>query len=280
MLPIVLVSLVVALAVVSVLAIAVFLRAAFWGQQDMTKRGNEVVAWRPPFVHGDPLRQWAATTAEELARNRLAAERTAATAVQLARELEERAVDAMLPLARQAELERIVPCPETGQGMIGLTAPEALAIAADLRQNRSHVEQQRIHDLATANSKAIASRTRGDTALPPLPCPLQGEDNVCCAYAARPLRCRPQHAFSVAATMGSRSVRPAGSPTAGPDGDRHEGFVAAGVAIGFTRALRSAGLDANMYELNSALAIALNTRGAAARWVNGEAIFASAQSLS
>jgi hypothetical protein len=43
--------------------------------------------------------------------------------------------------------------------------------------------------------------------------------------------------------------------------------------IGVTRALKSAGLDANIYELNSALAAALETPDAAERWARGEQVF-------
>ena len=148
-------------------------------------------------------------------------------------------------------------------------------MAAHLRKNRSRAEQKRIHGLAVENSKKISSRVRGDSDLQPLPCPLQSQDHVCCVYAARPLRCRPLHATSVAKGMGSRSVQLAGSRAEAPDEDRHEQTVAQGVEIGLTRALRSAGLDANVYELNSALATALETPDAAERWANGENVFAT-----
>lgn len=273
MLPFILVSLIVALLVVALVAIVIFFRAAFWGEEDIAKETRAVLTWRPPFMRGGALRDWAATTAEELARIRLTGKRTGVMAVQLATEVEEGAVHAMLPLAKQAELERIVACPETGQGMVALTAPEALAIAAHLRKNRSQAEQRRIHDLAVANSKKILPRTGDDSDLPPLPCPLQAKDNVCYAYAARPLGCRPLHAMSVAKGMGCRSVQLSGSQAETPGEEQHEQSVAQGIEIGLTRALKSAGLDANVYELNSALAKALETHDAAGRWANGENIF-------
>ena len=40
-----------------------------------------------------------------------------------------------------------------------------------------------------------------------------------------------------------------------------------------TRALKSAGLDANIYELNSAVATALEIPDAAERWARGEDVF-------
>ena len=52
--------------------------------------------------------------------------------------------------------------------------------------------------------------------------------------------------------MGSRSVEAAGSVAEVPDEDRHEQAIEQGIEIGLARALKSAGLDANIYELNSA----------------------------
>jgi len=264
----VLVFLVVALLLLSLVVVALLFPASFWGQQ-----AKAVLTWRPPFMRGEALRDWAATTAEQTARNRLTLNRTGETAVQLATELEEGATHAMLPLARQADLSRIVPCPETGQGMVGVTAPEALAIAAHLRKNCLRAEQKRILDMAVENSKRIASRPRGASDLPPLPCPLQGQDHVCCVFSARPLRCRPLHATTVAKGMACRREQLLGLQTEAPEEDRNEQTVAQGVEIGLTRALQSAGLDANIYELNSALAAALETPNAAERWANGENVF-------
>jgi hypothetical protein len=50
--------------------------------------------------------------------------------------------------------------------------------------------------------------------------------------------------------MGSRSVEVARSQAEGPDEDRHERAIEQGIEIGLARALKSAGLDANVYELN------------------------------
>jgi hypothetical protein len=189
--------------------------------------------------------------------------------------VEEGAVRAMLPLAHQAELERVVPCPATGQGTIGLTAPEVLAIADYVRKHLTRAEQERIRKVAAENSETIRARPANDAGLPPLPCPLQGPDNVCLAYAARPLYCRPLHARSVAGGMGTRSVHVADSSAESPDGNQHERSITQGVELGLTRALQSAGLDAGVYELNSALAKALATPDAATRWANGERLFDS-----
>jgi Fe-S-cluster containining protein len=244
-----------------------------WGEQDMAKRAKAVLTWRPPFLRGAALRNWAASTAKQVASDRLAGKRSAETPVQLAEELEAAAEHAMLPLARSAELERVVPCPESGQGIVGVTAPEALSIAAYLRKNSSRAEQKQIYELAVANSKKLALSTQRSSNPAAVRCPLLGEDHVCCVYAARPLRCRPLHAMSVAQSMGSRAAEFADMASEPPDQEGHERTVQHGIEIGLTSALATAGLDANVYELNSALAVALAAPDTAERWANGENVF-------
>lgn len=58
-----------------------------------------VLTWLPPFMRGEALRNWAATTAERLATERLAGKRTGETAALLAAEVEDGAMHAMLPTA-------------------------------------------------------------------------------------------------------------------------------------------------------------------------------------
>jgi hypothetical protein len=255
-----------ALLLAACVAIVMLLPTSFLGA-----RAKAVLTWLPPFLRGEALRNWAATTAEQLAKKRLTGKRTGETAARLAAEVAEGAMHAMLPTAGPSELERIMACPETGQGMVGVTAPEALAIAAYLRKNRSRAEQQRIYELAVKNAKKIAVRARGEGDVPPLPCPLHGQDHVCCVYGTRPLRCRPLHAISIAKDVGRNS--PAGSQAEAPDEKGHEQTVAQGIELGLTRALKSAGLDAGIYELNSALAMALEAPDAAERWAKGENVF-------
>jgi hypothetical protein len=260
------------LLLVALLATVIFFRVAFWDGQAAVKEAGGVLTWRPSFLRGEALREWAATTAVQRAQRHLRGRRTGETAVALVSEVASGAVQAMLPLARQSELERTVPCPASGQGLVGVTAVEALAIAAQIRQTHSRAEQRRIHDLALENSKLIGAATSAAAARP-LPCPLQRQDCVCCVYATRPLRCRPLHARAVAKAMGSRSVH-AGEGEANATTEwQHEVEVAHGVERGLAQALTSAQLDANVYELNGALARALETRDAAERWAVGKEVF-------
>lgn len=256
-----------ALLLAACLGIVMLLPASFLGAPAKT-----VLTWLPPFLRGEALRNWAATKSEQLATQRLTGKRSAETAARLAAEVEAGAMRAMLPMADPAELERVMACPETGQGMVGVTAPEALAIAAYLRKKRSRAEQQRIYELAVDNAKRIAERKPGECEAPP-PCPLHGPDHVCCAYGNRPLRCRPLHAIAIAKDMAGNRTSLVNPQTEGSDAIGHEQTIAQGIEIGLTQALKSAALDANIYELNSALAIALETPNAAERWAKGENVF-------
>ena len=252
----------------------VLVAVKFFSKTLLGEPAKAVLDWLPPFLGGTALRDWAATTAEQLAQKRLAGKRTGDTAGLLAKEMEEAAMHAMLPLLDARDLDRIVACPEAGQGRVGVTAPEAIAIAAHIRKNKSRTEQKRIYDLAVVNAKKIASRASGDPT--PHPCALQGPNHVCCTFALRPLRCRPLHAIFIATEISQRTA-PSTHPQPGtPDAPRHEEIVAQGIEDGMTRALKSAGLDANIYELNSAVTTALAIPDAAERWARGEDVFRNA----
>ncbi len=236
-----------------------------------------VLNWLPPFLGGPALRDWAAATAENITRKRLAGKRTAQTACQLAAELEEGATRAMLPLTEPGDLKRIVACPSTGQRRVGVTAPEVLAIAEHIRKSESQTEQKRIHDVAAENARIIASSVTND--MKPVPCALQDPNHVCCAFANRPLHCRPLLAISLARQTANPEVLAASIPDLRVGEVGLQRSVAEGVEAGLTRALKSAGLDAKVYELNSALARALEVPDAAERWAQGENVFQGANCL-
>jgi hypothetical protein len=242
---------------------------SFLGRKAMTTLG-----WLPPFIRGEALRDWTATTTEQMAQQRLAGPQSAGEVIQLAADLEEGAMRAMLPFTDSAELTRVIACPEAGQGLVGVTAPEAIAIARYIRSHLKWAEQKRILELAIENTRKMASNSPAENDPLALRCPLQGSDCVCCVYAVRPLRCRPLHALAIArATSNGRAVSNA-EPGEPIEGCRHIYAVADGVEAGLTGAMRSAQLSADVYELNSALANLLPLPDAAERWVRGEDVFA------
>jgi hypothetical protein len=55
--------------------------------------------------------------------------------------------------------------------------------------------------------------------------------------------------------------------------DFDEQLVAQGAETGLTEALQAAGRDGNVYELNGALLVALDSPRAAERWASGEEVF-------
>jgi Fe-S-cluster containining protein len=246
----------------------------FHGDRIFAEREQEAAAWRPPFARGEELLRWARETTARLVGRRLAQGRTASTPAKLAADLHAGATQAMLPLSSQWEAKGTVACPEEGQGMVGVTAPEVIEIADYLRRNFPKAEWQRIHDLACQNALRLAplDQARFDEAQ--TLCPLQGADHVCCVYEARPLRCRPLHAAIIANQLG---LSTAGANGEIPPWAAHVQTVEQGVEEGFVRGLEQAGLDAELYELNSALATALETPDAGQRWMRGENVFAGCQ---
>lgn len=224
--------------------------------------------WRPPFARGGALLDWAAATTRRMVGEGLSGRRSAATPVKLAADLERGATRAMLPLASEQQAGCPVRCPDEGQGMIGVTAPEVLQVADTIRRTMSRAEKQRIYDQALANSQKISGLDHTQFNGTEAPCPLAGHDHLCRVYAARPLHCRPLHAAAIAAKFDLEIDR------AGPADAILAQTVRQGVAAGLESGLQSAGLDARLYELNSALVTALDTPDAAVRWANGEDVFA------
>jgi len=175
--------------------------------------------------------------------------------------------------------------------------PDPAPRHARTASNERRFATERIHQMAAENTKKIASTTlgeprhvplliaremnaitiaseaHGERSPQPLPCPLQGRDHVCCVYAARPLRCRILHAISISKEMSAGTECRTAAQGNGPDENRYEQTVAEGIELGVARALKSAGLSADVYELNSALATALETPDAAERWANGDNVF-------
>ncbi len=261
-------AMVVVLLAVPLVAVAMWFDVGHRGGGVLDERRRAARTWRPPFARGSDLMAWAAATTERLVTRRLSEKPTAQSPVQLAAEVQAGAMRAMLPLAEPCDRECVVPCPEVGQGRIGVTVPEALEIADYIRQHLPRAEAKRIHDLAARNSLTLANVARQDDAPPNMRCPLQGEDRVCVVYPDRPLRCRPLHAMAIAEQLGIELCNDGEAPW-----KHHEETVERGVEQGFINALKSAGLDDERYELNSALLTALDAPDAAERWVRGENVF-------
>ena len=260
----------------ALLLLAAFLVLRFLPASFLGERAKAVLAWVPPFLGGEALRDWAAARAEQAVQKQLAGARDAGLATRLATEIEDGAMRAMLPSAERKDRERVVPCPAEGQGHVGVTGPEVLAIADYIRKNLPPAEQRRIRDMAAENARAIADGKPAPAELPMLPCPLQGRGCVCSVFPARPLRCRPLLAHTVAESLAhSADVSASGPSLPAAVASEHEKIVAQGIERGVSHALQAAGLDSEIYELNRALLVALDDPEAAAKWAKGQKLFSA-----
>jgi Fe-S-cluster containining protein len=238
-------------------------------ERTLAERRNAQRRWQPPFARGKDLAHWARAKAGQIVGNWLEDKPTSAAAEKLSAELHDGATRAMLPLVPDHQAQRTVACPDEGQGMVGITVPEVLEIADYIRR-MPRAERKRIHDLAFENAKKLKNLDHNQYNADQTPCPLQGDDQVCRVYDARPLRCRPLHAATIARQLGLEAPKEGEIPEWLPDAQT----VEQGIEEGEAQALQSAGLDANLYELNSALVTALDTPDAAQRWRKGEDTFA------
>jgi hypothetical protein len=109
-----------------------------------------------------------------------------------------------------------------------------------------------------------------------IPCPVL-EDGRCAGYAGRPLNCRAYHSLDLAAC--ERSFAQPDDLTLGHPQDAAVARVNEGVQRGFLDAQSSAGLDAEQYELATALAEAIDDPGARPRLNRGERAFRKALRL-
>jgi hypothetical protein len=262
----------VALLSLAVLAAWMVVDVAFLGgDRKVEERRRALRRWQPPYIGGRELVAWARATAREAVERALARRPSEDRLTDLADDLHEGASRAMLPRVRAGELRRAEPCPEGGQGEIGVTAAEALALADRIRTTLPKREQEKILRRATAIAAARPVTLALKRPNEPPPCALQGDDCVCMTYGDRPLRCRPYHA--------GVALRRLGPTVDGVDGEAtgmaHAREVVEGVEEGLGEALQIAGLDSDVYELNAALSLALSKPDATGRWLDGEPLFAT-----
>ncbi|MBU0723598.1 MAG: YkgJ family cysteine cluster protein [Alphaproteobacteria bacterium] len=169
-----------------------------------------------------------------------------------------------------APLECRKGCSFCCHNMVAATAPEIFLLARHLKALRPADFQA-----ALARIQAVDAAGRD---LPPLQryrdhigCGLL-VDGLCSAYEARPTPCRTMVSASVAACEASWRGEPARIPV-----PQSFGHLKSSYSFSLIAALRGAGLDTGIYELNHALRIALETDDAEARWLAGEDVFAGVQ---
>jgi len=267
MLAIVFIGLLISLLVVFAFVAYAFLEAAFIRPRcdlEFVKRFRQ---WQPPFLRGDDLFAWAVTTAKA-ATTRLVANRTPDVAKQLAADIYEGATLAIAQ-SPSALSQRKPSCPSCRQQMIGVTPPEALALAEAVRKTKPKSEANRIRDRAAHNATKVIDLNHEQYERSRVLCPLLASDGSCAAFDVRPLHCRGWCRF-----CGSEENDSLSSPGDAVLWDEHARTVGRGAEEGLSQALESSGLDGKIYELNSALVAALDTPTAAEQWASGTLIFA------
>jgi hypothetical protein len=254
------------------LCFAIFIQVAFGPTVLPVRKDAGLVGL--PILTGGNLHDWGKQLALDIASKEANRKRSGNAAVAMASEVESaisKVVARMSSACRQVD-HKI--CSSCRCDVIPLTAPEALAIAEDLRQRCSArtIESIRARARRNLQSNVRAPGQEVPTASDGI-CPLYGVDDGCClAHAARPVYCR-----------GRDVVSNVSSTIASPAAERVEDSFAAnlgeGMLVGLASALGEAHYEQHIYELNSALAAALEDPDASRHWVDNEAVFAGCATI-
>jgi Fe-S-cluster containining protein len=149
---------------------------------------------------------------------------------------------------------------------VDVLAPEAFRIAAYLKRTCSPGE------LATLVYR-LGAQSQHDFGMRPCTFLAQGR---CSIYAVRPMVCRGYNSLSkerCEAFYHDASIDLKGTK------DRAAGRLAEAMEEGVIAGLKTLGLDAQWYELTSAVLRALETTNGPARWARGEAVFEGCDEL-
>lgn len=149
---------------------------------------------------------------------------------------------------------------------VDVLAPEAFLIAAHLKRTRSSAE-------LAALVYQLGSHGQHDFGMRPCVFLAQG---CCSIYEVRPMVCRGYNSLSkerCEAFYQDASIDLKGTK------DRVAGRLAEAMEEGVIAGLQALGLDAQWYELASAVMRALETSDGPARWARGEAVFEGCDDL-
>jgi hypothetical protein len=239
------------------LVVVVWRVAARREMKERTKVENRW-RWTPPIASGARLILWGAEVAEAIARKVLHRKPTRQLPTEIASEILTGTGFAIRHLPFMDSQFDFGDCRHRRFRRVGVTAPEVLAIADKIRSDE--LQSRRIHDLALENVRRLSEGGDGRFAHG-MTCPLRTDAGGCLAGSLCPLQCRAH--CDLTDTVDPEHVKTLESVS------RDVGF---GVEVGLSRALVSAGLDGHVYELNSALAAALEHPDASERWARGESV--------
>jgi Fe-S-cluster containining protein len=277
MLILVIVTFVAALVVVLAFSFVAFVDVAFGegaNRADIFRR-----LWQPPPVHEGGLRSWAAKTVEHVASMRLGRKRTHGFLGELTREIETGVTHAIDSACQTPVSTMEQDCRQRRFAMIGVSASEVTVLADYLRLNRPPKDVARIHERAQRNAELTSRMTRPEYENSEITCPLLGGDESCEAYPVRPLACRNGSVDRCKSTQPATDGRPACQGCEERLMEDDATAISSGAEAGLQRAFEAVALDHSLYELNSALATALEIPNAGERFVRGERVFAGCKKL-
>jgi Fe-S-cluster containining protein len=259
--------------VLAVLAVgaAVFFKEAFASSASKSSK-RATGGPQLPLLAGDALRRWAADLAQNVVARYSALPKSGQNAVALAQEVESKAsevLDLSLPnvaVSRGAVSRRAV-CNDCRSEPIRVTAPEALAIAEELRHSLPPYEAQQIYERAK-NNVQHADSVPAESSAEVGACPLLAEGGRCSVFSVRPLHCRGRCCPQCDAPQ-------KGSSSTAVPANQFAATFSDGLSEGFSRGLSAAGLDGGSYELNRALVEAIEEPNALERFIRGEPFIAA-----
>jgi hypothetical protein len=219
-----------------------------------------------PLLAGDALRRWAAELAQNVVARYSALPKNGQNALALAQEVESKASEVLGRSLPSLAFPRWAECSDSKSEPICVTAPEALAIAEELRHSLPPYEAERIYERAKSNLQLLASAAESGAAGGI--CPLLAEGGRCSVFSVRPLHCRGRCCPDCDAPQ-------AESSSTAVSASQFAATFSKGISEGFSQALSAAGLDGGAYELNRALVEAIEEPNALDRFVRGEPLIAA-----
>ena len=214
--------------------------------------------WQPPMIRGEELCKWARQKAAAITKTWLEKPRRESTVLGLVNEIS----DGVTFAIARSEPEKCcsnVSCPSCKQRRIGVTPPEVLAISHSIRTTLPKPIVQRIHDQSVRNAETVSNCNAEQYEQANITCPLWDRQKSCLVFASRPLHCRG---------CCKKSAQGSQDPI-----ESRAKSVGKGTEAGLSESLKHAKLDGTIYELNSALAAALENPQAAKHWIEGKSVF-------
>ena len=264
------VSLALTMLVVATAFALMFCSVAFAGWNGGAARPS--AGWELPALSGERLRTWAANLARRVVERHALQPRSAETPLAIATELEAGANAVLEQAAQRMHSDVAKTCPNTRPRQIAVTAPEVFAITAELERSYPKSELQIIRELAVLNARRSRFIMPDEFSQAGINCPLRTQDGHCLTFTNRPIVCRRLcDSCPCAEKKSCHDAEETSAHAAASVAEQlHEGMT-----DGLSEGLRQVGLDGDTYDLNDALATALATPHAAARWSRGEAVFAN-----